>query len=180
MAQLIEKHSEEVASERVTVLVRKYDGTEHRRWEADIVERRDSLIVLEGLFEDEVEHHLMGRIASGTRSVEYYWLDRYYNVFRLTEQSGKFRSFYCNISTPAELENGMLTYVDLDIDVLVEPDFSYRVIDFDDFETNVVKQGYPEEIQRHAHEALSELISMIEARQFPFELSGGERRGSAV
>ena len=169
MAQLIEKQSEEAASERVTVLVRKYDGTEHRRWEADIVERRDSLIVLEGVFEGEVEHHLMGRIASGTRSVEYYWLDRYYNVFRLAEQSGKFRSFYCNISTPAELENGMLTYVDLDIDVLVEPDFSYRVIDLDDFEANVVKQGYPEEIQRHAHEALSELVSMIETRQFPFD-----------
>ena len=169
MAQLIEKQSEEVAPERVTVLVRKYDGTEHRRWEADIVERADSLIVLEGVFEGEVEHHLMGRITSGTRSVEYYWLDRYYNVFRLTEQSGEFRSFYCNISTPAELENGVLTYVDLDIDILVEPDFSYRVIDLDDFETNVVKQGYPEEIQRRAHDALSELISMIETRRFPFD-----------
>src|SRR5438128_908527 len=154
MAQLIEKQSEEVASERVTVLVRKYDGTEHRRWEADIVERRDSLIILEGVFEGEVDHDLMGRIVSGTRSVEYYWLDRYYNVFRLAEQSGKFRSFYCNIGTPAELENGMLTYIDLDIDVLVEPDFSYRVIDLDDFETNVVKQGYSEEIQRRTHDAL--------------------------
>ena len=41
MAQLIEKQSEEVAPERVTVLVRKYDGTEHRRWEADLVERRE-------------------------------------------------------------------------------------------------------------------------------------------
>src|SRR5438552_6386657 len=153
MAQLIEKQSEEAASERVTVLVRKYDGTEHRRWEANIVDQRDSLIVLEGVFEGEVEHQLMGRIASGTRSLEYYWLDRYYNVFRLAEQSSKFRSFYCNIGTPAELENGMLTYVDLDIDVLVEPDFSYRVIDLDDFQTNVVKQGYPEAIQRCAHEA---------------------------
>ncbi|MEP6706864.1 MAG: DUF402 domain-containing protein [Pyrinomonadaceae bacterium] len=170
MAQLIEKQSGEPAPERVTVLVRKYDGTEHRRWQANIIERRESLIVLEGVFEGEVEHHLMGRITSGTRSVEYYWLDRYYNVFRLTEQSGKFRSFYCNISTPAELEDSVLTYVDLDIDVLVEPDFSYRVIDLDDFEVNVVKQGYPEEIQKRAHEALSELISMIERRQFPFEL----------
>lgn len=169
MAQLIEKQSEEIATEPVTVLVRKYNGTEHRRWQAHIVEQRNSLIVLEGVFEGEVEHDLMGRITSGTRSVEYYWLDRYYNVFRLTEQSGRFRSFYCNISTPAELENGVLTYVDLDIDILVEPDFSYRVIDLDDFETNVVKQGYPEEIQRRAQDALSELISMIETRQFPFD-----------
>jgi hypothetical protein len=37
MAQLSEKQSEEVAPERITVVVRKYDGTEHRRWEAYIV-----------------------------------------------------------------------------------------------------------------------------------------------
>src|SRR2546421_12770776 len=103
MAQLIEKQSEEVTSERVSVLVRKYDGTEHRRWEADIVERRDSLIVLEGVFEGEVEDDLMGRIVSGTRRVEYYWLDRYYNIFRLAEQSGKFRRLYCQIKTTARL-----------------------------------------------------------------------------
>lgn len=157
-------------TERVTVNVQKFDGTEHRSWEATLVQQLDSLIILEGVFEGEVEHHLMGRITSGTSSVEYYWRDRYYNVFRLTEKSGKFRSFYCNISTPAELSNGVLTYVDLDIDVLVEPDFSYRVIDLDDFEANVTAQGYSEEIQNQAHEALAELISAIEARQFPFSI----------
>lgn len=172
MAQLIEKQSEQLSPERVTVCVRKYDGNEHRRWEAKIVEQQESLIVLEGVFEGEVEHYLMGRITNGTTSVEYYWQDRFYNVFRLTEPSGKFRSFYCNISTPAELANGVLTYVDLDIDVLVEPDFSYRVIDLDDFDANVAEHGYSEAIQKRAHEALAELISLIETRQFPFDRLG--------
>ena len=133
MAQLSDKQSRQEAPARITVIVRKYDGTEHRRWEANMVEQTESLVVLEGVFEGEVDHQLMGRINSGTRSVEYYWRDRYYNVFRLTEPAGTFRSFYCNISTPASMADGVLTYVDLDIDVLVEPDFSYRVIDLDDF-----------------------------------------------
>ena len=164
MAPLIDKQSPQA----VTVLVRKYDGTEHRRWEANLVKQRESLIVLEGVFDGEVDHHLMGRINSGTRSVEYYWRDRYYNVFRLTEPTGTFRSFYCNIGTPAELSEGVLSYVDLDIDVLVEPDLSFRVIDLDDFEANAIQHKYPEEIQRRAHEALVELIALIETRQFPF------------
>ena len=167
MAQLTNTQSPQ-AAERVAVCVRKYDGTEHRRWEANLVEQKESLIVLEGVFEGEVDHHLMGRINSGTRSVEYYWRDRYYNVFRLTEPAGAFRSFYCNISTPAELADGVLTYVDLDIDVLVEPDFSYRVIDLDDFEANVVAHCYPKEIQARVHDALAELTTLIETRQFPF------------
>lgn len=166
------ERQEQLAPRQVSVCVLKYDGTEHRRWAATLVQQLESLVVLEGVFESEVEHHLMGLITSGTSSVEYYWLDRYYNVFRLTEKSGKFRSFYCNISTPAQLSNGVLTYVDLDIDVLVEPDFSYRVIDLDDFEANVKAQGYSEEIQSQAHEALAELISAIEARQFPFSTDG--------
>src|SRR5688572_10244053 len=112
MAPLTDKQSPPA----VTVIVRKYDGTEHRRWAASLVEQWESLLVLEGVFEGEVDHHLMGRINSGTKSVEYYWLDRYYNVFRLTEPAGAFRSFYCNIGTPAQLANGVLTYIDLDID----------------------------------------------------------------
>jgi protein associated with RNAse G/E len=165
-----EEQSSDVAPERITVSVRKYDGSEHRSWQADLIERRDDLIVLEGVFEGEIEHEMMGRITHGTRSVEYYWLDRCYNVFRLTESSGEFRSFYCNINTPPVLLDHVLTYVDLDIDVLVEPDFSYRVIDIDEFEANAEALGYSEEIQRSAMDSLAELISLIEKHQFPFSV----------
>jgi uncharacterized protein len=159
---------QEESDQRVTVCVHKYDGVEHRRWQANLVQQRQSLIVLQGVFEGEVNHHLMGRIANGTTSIEYYWLNRYYNVFRLIEPSGEFRSFYCNISTPVQWTNNMLTYIDLDIDVLVEPDFSYRIIDLDDFEANAERLKYPDEIQRNAKESLAELVSLIEHRQFPF------------
>jgi uncharacterized protein len=159
---------DQLAPSRIDVVVRKYDGTEHRRWQADLIKQSGPLIVLEGVFEGEIEHQLMGRITSGTRSVEYYWLDRCYNVFRLTEKEGTFRSFYCNIGTPAVLAGSVLTYVDLDIDVLVEPDFSYRVIDLDDFEANIVTQGYSQDVQSKARTALAELITLIEERQFPF------------
>jgi len=157
--------------ERVTVVVRKYDGGEHRSWPADLVEQRGPLIVLTGVFEGEVEHEMMGTISHGTKSVEYYWLDRFYNVFHLTESSGHFRSFYCNIATPPVLAGNVLTYIDLDIDVLVEPDFSYRIIDVDEFETNALQMSYPPEVQRHAKESLAELISLIQQRQFPFSLN---------
>jgi protein associated with RNAse G/E len=155
---------------RIEVVVRKYDGTEHRRWHADLIRQSGSLIVLEGVFDGEIEHEMMGRITSGTRSVEYYWLDRCYNVFRLTEKEGTFRSFYCNIGTPAVLAEKVLTYVDLDIDVLVEPDFSYRVIDLDEFEANIVTLGYSQEVQSQARTALAELVTLIEERQFPFSV----------
>ena len=164
------KGAEPLSLKRIDIVVRKHDGTEHRRWQADLIKQSGPLIVLEGVFDGEIEHEMMGRITSGTRSVEYYWLDRCYNVFRLTEKEGTFRSFYCNIGTPAVLADNVLTYVDLDIDVLVEPDFSYRVIDLDEFEANIVTLKYSRDVQAKARTALAELITLIEERQFPFSV----------
>ena len=152
----------------VTVRVLKYDGAEHRRWSAKLARREGSLIVLDAAFEFEVQHHLLGDIQRGTRTIEYYWLDRWYNVFRFLKGDGSTRLFYCNVNTPPKFENEVLTYIDLDIDILVQPDLSYQVLDLEEFAENAARYGYSEEIKRQAHAAVATLISMIETRQFPF------------
>ena len=59
--------------------------------------------------------------------------------------------------------------MDLDLDILVDPDFSYKVLDVEDFESNVLRYGYTEKVQSKARQALDELVRMIEMRVFPFE-----------
>jgi uncharacterized protein len=155
-------------SDNIIVRVLKHDGAEYRRWAAHIVKLEGSLIVLVGEFEDDVEHALLGSIRRGTRTIEYYWLDRWYNVFRFLEDDGRTRLFYCNINTPPQVADGVLSYIDLDIDVVVQPDLSYQVLDVDEFERNADRFEYSETTQRYAERALEELISLIETRQFPF------------
>ena len=58
--------------------------------------------------------------------------------------------------------------IDLDIDILVQPDLSYAVLDLDEFAANAARYGYPEDIRKQAHRAVADLISMIETSQFPF------------
>ena len=159
-----------MASKQITVRVRKYDGTEYRQWSARLARREESLIVLDAEFDCDVEHESLGMIPQGTRTVEFYWLDRWYNVFRFLEEDGGTRLWYCNVGTPATLDDGVLTYVDLDIDVLVQPDLSYEVLDIDDFERNAEGFCYSEETRRRAHQAVDELRLIIETRQFPFTL----------
>jgi protein associated with RNAse G/E len=149
-------------SNRVIVRVQKYDGTEYRRWAARVAKQADPLLILDAIFEDEVAHDLIGTITAGTISTEYYWLDRWYNIFRFSER------FYCNVSMPPSFDGQVLSYVDLDIDVLVKPDFSYQVLDLEDFEDNARALNYPLDIRENAHAALAELIRLIEARSFPF------------
>ena len=144
-----------------SVIVRtyKYDGLLHRSWHAELMRQEGTLILLDARFADEVSHDLLGTIAIGTHSLEYYWLDRWYNVFRFSNL------FYCNVNQPPAFDGAVLTYVDLDIDVLVERDFSYRVLDLEDFEAN----EYPADVQHNARQALTELIGLVETRSFPFD-----------
>jgi len=152
----------------VEVRVYKYDGLLHRTWPAELLRQEGSLIVLDAKFADEVIHDLLGTIASGTHSLEYYWLDHWYNVFRFAEPNGALRNYYCNVNVLPTFDGETLSYVDLDLDILVEPDLSYRILDAEDFERNAEDYGYSVEVRANARRAVDELVSMIETRAFPF------------
>ena len=152
----------------IEVRTYKYDGLLHRTWPAELLRQEGSLVVLDARFPDEVVHDLLGTIAGGTHSLEYYWLDRWYNVFRFAQPNGELRNYYCNVNVPPTFDGEILSYVDLDLDILVEPDFSYQILDVEDFETNAQHYSYSAELQTNARRAVDELVRMIQTREFPF------------
>ena len=153
----------------VTIISREFDGSIGKSWTCELVEQRGPLLVLVGKFDREVSHDHLGRIERDTISHEYYWLDRWYNVFRFHEPNGSFRNFYCNINMPPTFENGVLDYVDLDIDILVAKDWTYSILDKDEFEENAAKFGFSPDLRAKAVKAVDEVIALIERHQFPFE-----------
>ena len=153
----------------ITVRTYKYDGSAHRHWRARVSQQAGSLIVLDAKFEEEIRHPLLGTVARETTSIEYYWLDRWYNVFRFVEPTGELRNFYCNVNVPPVLQKNVLSYIDLDVDVLVAPDFSFEVLDEDEFAANAARFNYPAEVLQKSRDALEELLGLIEGRGFPFD-----------
>ena len=107
-------------------------------------------------------------IKKGTVSIEYFPFYKWFSVFRFYEPSGVFRNFYCNVGMPPQYSNGVLDFIDLDIDVVVWPDWKIDVLDRVEFEENTVKFGYPDEVVHRANESLTELLEWIEKREFPF------------
>lgn len=128
-----------------------------------------SLLVLDARFDEEIQHDLLGTIAVGTTSIEYYWLDRWYNVFRFSDPGGALRNYYCNINVPPHFDEQVLSYVDLDIDIVVQPDFTYTVLDREEFAQNAARYGYTSEVRQNAANALVEVTTLIEKNQFPFD-----------
>lgn len=134
-----------------------------------MIERNDTLLIFLGKFNETVSHPDLGVIAKGTFSYEYYWLDRWYNIFRFHEPHGRFRNWYCNVNMPPVFRNSVLDYVDLDIDILVWPDWRTEVLDRDEFESNAIQFDYADEVRNGAESAVRELLAMIKKRVFPFD-----------
>lgn len=155
-----------------TIVVRSlnFDRSLRRSWKCELVGRTDEMLTLVGTFDREVIHPDLGVIQLGTRSTEYFWFDRWYNVFRFDEPNGEFRNFYCNINLPPTLENGVLEYVDLDIDVVLWPDGSHEVLDRNEFEQNTEAFDYPIETIAKVETTLWHLISTIKTGGFPFTI----------
>ncbi|MGD9589750.1 MAG: DUF402 domain-containing protein [Pyrinomonadaceae bacterium] len=153
----------------LVVRSKDFDGSVRKSWPAEIAERNGSLLLLRGVFDAEVSHPHLGLVQAGTVSYEYYWLDRWYNVFRFHEPDGAYRGFYCNLNMPPILDGETLDYIDLEIDVLVDVTGNVLVIDEDEFEESRVRWSYPEELVENARNALKELFGMIERREFPFD-----------
>lgn len=153
----------------ITINTLKFDRRINRTWRAELLEQTNELLVFVGEFEKEVTHPSLGVIRPKTVSYEYYWLDRWYNVFRFHEPSGELRNFYCNVNFPPEFDGDTLNYVDLDIDLLVWKDFRSEVLDMAEFEENSAKFSYPPEVVENALTAVNKLQELIDMREFPFD-----------
>jgi protein associated with RNAse G/E len=148
---------------------RKFDGRIHRSWRAELLKETEEYFLFVGEFDSEVKHSKLGVIGRGTVSYEYYWKNEWYNVFRFHEPGGDLRNFYCNVNQPPRLENGVLDYIDLEIDILVWRDFSLEILDLDEYEESSEKFNFSDEVKYKVEESLNKLLEMIKEKKFPFD-----------
>ena len=161
-------------SSSITVRSCKFDGSLNRSWTAQLVLRDATLIVLEGVFGSDVQHEWLGRIERGTCTREYFWTDRWYSVFRFLDGTGRVRMEYVNLNLPPTFSGSELTFVDLDIDLVIRPDGTYTVLDEDEFQTNADLYQYPAEIRSGVHETLSSLVELARSGRFAHVVLGEE------
>ena len=145
----------------ITVNSMKFDRSISRSWKCKLVESSGVGLQFIGRFESDVSHHHLGVIQAGTISYEFFWLDRWYSIFRFHEPDHTLRNWYCNINLPPTFIDGVLSYIDLDIDIVVWPDLSYEILDLDEFEANSVLYSYPKTIIDGVEKAQREVLTMI-------------------
>lgn len=74
------------------------------------------------------------QFATGDRLIEYFYSDRWYNIFELRSAEGRLKGWYCNVTRPAVFYADRVESEDLELDLLVSADRSViRLDDEDEF-----------------------------------------------
>ena len=127
-------------------------------YEGELLSRDENSIVLEALF-DRADMPFMDIVfKNGDRFVEYYFTDRWYNIFVIHDrEDGNVKGWYCNIGEPAVIEDGVVSYVDLALDLWVSADGTQTVLDEDEFEKLILN----DELRTAAIHGLDELKKLF-------------------
>ena len=127
-------------------------------YEGDVLRRDENSVTLEALFTREDKPFMDIVFKKGDRFVEYYYANRWYNIFTVHDRDdGKVKGWYCNIGKPADIEDGLVSYVDLALDLWVSANGKQTVLDEDEFE----ELGLDEELSAAALKGLDELKELF-------------------
>jgi hypothetical protein len=102
----------------------------------------------------------------GDRFREWFYRDRWYNIFEIAESGGALKGWYCNIAEPATITEKEIRCRDLLLDLWVAPEGKTLILDEDEFDADDAIEAPARE---QALAALAELQQMIAARKAPFD-----------
>jgi protein associated with RNAse G/E len=143
-----------------------YDGTKQYRWSGQVLAQDERCLVFGAAFQYESRDLGYVVFERGDVFYEFYYFDRWYNVFQIYSKSGELKGWYCNITAPARVEDGELQFVDLALDLFVYPDRRYLVLDQEEFDDLAVNTYRSSDVAA-AKVALAELIELARDGRLP-------------
>ena len=108
------------------------------------------------------------------RFVEWYFADRWYNIFEVHAGDGPIKGWYCNVAEPAVILESEVRCRDLLLDLWVGADGDTRVLDEDEFAADA---NLDDATRVAARAGLDELLRLVEARAYPFHTLTTQRSG---
>jgi len=148
--------------DNVVVVKQNTEHVETWRYEGKILKQKPNMVLLEAYFNrsDLPFHGIV--LKRNDHFLELYFTDRWYNIFEIHDRDDdRLKGWYCNVTLPANREDGKITYVDLALDLLVFPDGRQLVLDEDEFEALEI----PAKQKNSALQALEELKCIFKSKE---------------
>ncbi|WP_442602996.1 DUF402 domain-containing protein [Paenibacillus sp. KN14-4R] len=152
----------------------KHDGHLHRMW----VE--NWMVPKQLLHADHAARSITVTINEYTKIIEgdgkewtsripgvtFFIPNEWFNIVALLVDEGV--RYYCNIASPPEISEHLVTYIDYDLDVTVSPSGFVQVVDQDEYELHRMQYTYTPDVEEHVMRGLDSLLERIKEHAPPF------------
>lgn len=127
---------------KTTVQKKNLAGEVTWQYEGVVLKRESNFVVLEALFNRPDIPFMDIVLKENDRFVETFYSDRWYNIFEIYDRDdGRVKGWYCNVGMPAVIADGVVSYVDLALDLWVSANGEQTVLDENEFaELNLNKE----------------------------------------
>ena len=150
------------AVRRIKVQKKNPSGKVVYEYDGDLLRRDENSVTIEALFTRDDMPFMDVIFKKNDRFVEYYYSNRWYNIFEIHDRDDDIlKGWYCNIGMPALIEDGVVSYVDLALDLWVSVNGNQTVLDEDEFENLVLS----DELRAGALKGLEELRKLFAQRR---------------
>ncbi len=153
--------------DRLTIHCYKHNGKIHRTWdEATVLEITDEMLVCANnktkVTENDGRSHKTNEPA-----VMFFYKKSWFNVIGQLKKHGLF--YYCNIASPYLIDNGIIKYIDYDLDLRVFPDGGFRVLDRNEYNYHRRLMKYSSDLDFILRNELTKLIELKRREEGPFK-----------
>lgn len=129
------------------------------QYDSEVLRRDENSITVEAFFNRDDMPFQEIVLKRNDRFVETFFIDKWYNIFEIYDRDdGKLKGWYCNITKPAIIEDGHVSYVDLALDLWVSADGTRKVLDEDELDALMLD----DETKQKVYESLQELERYFE------------------
>ena len=144
----------------------KHNGNIHRAWdEAILLDIKEEYLVF-GNEKTKVTESDGRTWKTKEPAVLYFFHNKWFNIIGQCKRDGIY--YYCNMASPFIIDEGVIKYIDYDLDLRVFPDGSFKVLDRGEYKYHKELMNYSDDIDKILREELSVLIETVRKKKGPF------------
>ena len=149
----------------ITVVKQNPLGEAKIQYAGEVVERLANGVIISAHWRHAAKDLGYTRFEPGDRFIEYYYTDRWFNIFDISTSHGLRKGWYCNVAEPAKIFDDHIEQIDLLLDVWVNPEGKPLILDQEEFDAD---PSLSEEQRKGARQGLHDLLEWITAHKAPF------------
>ena len=145
----------------------KHDGSLHRCWDRGLVLANNDDYIVVATKKAKVVENNGRRWFTKEPAVTIFSKKEWWNVICMFKEDGI--CYYCNIASPALVNNRMIKYIDYDLDAKLFPSGDIRILDEKEYLKHKSIYGYTDDLDAVLKYQTKDIVKRMEEHKWPFE-----------